>query len=98
MSLRERDQALKAKNTTLDAKNTTHRALEVANIQLDNMRKRVEELTIVVASMDTKLTTCNNWVTSLEVDVGGKETALQERDEQLRFQGVEFGVSDLNHL
>lgn len=79
--LGKKNQALEVKNVALDAMNTTLGALEAANIQLDNTKRRVEELTTTVTGMDVELTTCNNRVTSLEADMEGKETVLQERDE-----------------
>lgn len=81
-ALGERNPTLEAKNAALDAKNTTLGALEMANVQLNNTKRRVEELTTAVMGMDAELTTHNNRVTSLEADVEGKETALQERDKQ----------------
>lgn len=44
--------------------------------------------------MDARLTTHNNQVTTLEADMESKENVLQERDERLRFQGVELKEKD----
>lgn len=48
----------------------------------------------MVAGMDARLTTHNNQVTTLEADMESKENVLQERDERLRFQGVELKEKD----